>query len=658
MMRIVPMAMKLVISGKFRHGGVIRRSAPPYILSFSNCRHDDSAMKHPTLYLCLAGLLAGCAAASLGGSASDADLAITNVSVIDVENGKTVPDQTVLIKGDRIVAVEASRGGPASGIRRMDGNGKYLIPGLWDMHAHLHLSSNPTGVEMPLLIAHGVTGVRIMGSDRPFVDSTLTPGLNLHRNWQTRIAAGTLTGPRLLALASWAVNGTSGITDSMPRFYRATTRLEGQELARYFKARGFDFIKIYNNVSGAGYLGLTEEARRLGLPFAGHEPASLSAIELSNAGQKSIEHSRVFLFNCWPGADSMRKGLLQSSQTVRRRRMVDEYDPKICAQVFHTFAKNGTWITPTHGTRKMDAFADNPDYRRDPRLKFIPLSQQVAWLQDADRMVATDSSAAGRRSYLDFYRKGLELTNAAYRAGVPLMLGTDAGDSFIVPGASVHDELGELVQAGLSPAEALRAATLSGAEYLGRTSDFGTVASGRVADLVLLDANPLEAIGNSRRIHAVVFNGRVLDRSALDSLLAGVEAAVRPTPQQRLWAGATLGDTVAIAQALEAGARIDSLDTGISSAGRRALNYAALSNRGPAVRLLIARGASLNLANNTGFTPVHHAVEGNALEALSILIAAGANASLTNMGGARPIDMARRRNNPEMIRLLESAAPR
>ena len=615
-------------------------------------------MKHPAFYLSLSGLLAGCAAAPLGGSAEDADLAITHISVVDVENGRVVPDRTVLINGERIVAVGPSRGEPASGIRRIDGTGRYLIPGLWDMHAHLHLSGNPTGVEMPLLIAHGVTGVRVMGSDRPNVDSTRTPGLDQHRDWQARIAAGTLTGPRLLSLASWVVNGTSGITDAMPRFYRASTRQEGEELARFFKARGFDFIKIYNNVSRDGYLGLAEEARRLGLPFAGHEPTTVSAIELSNAGQKSLEHSRIFLLNCFPGADSMRKGLLQVSQTVRRRRMVDEYDPKICAEVFRTFAKNGTYITPTHGTRKMDAFADDSDYRRDPRMKYIPLPQQMNWLLDANRMVATDSSPAGRRSYMDFYRKGLELTNAAYRAGVPVMLGTDAGDSFVVPGASVHDELGELVTAGLSPAEALRAATLSGAQYLGRTSDFGTVAAGRVADLVLLDANPLETIGNSRRVHAVVFNGRILDRSALDSLLAGVEATVRPTPQQRLWAGATLGDTVAIVQALEGGARIDSLDTRLTSSGRRALNYAASNNRGAAVRLLIARGASLNLANNTGFTPVHHAVEGGAVEALSILIAAGANVSLTNTTGDRPIDMARRRNHPEMIRLLESAAPR
>ena len=481
---------------------------------------------------CLSGvlLLAGCAGSAMqGGSAVQADLAIANVAVVDVERGSILPSRTVLIQGGRITAVLPSQQARLAGTTPViDGTRKYLIPGLWDMHVHLHLSGNPLGIELPLLVAHGVTGVRVMGADRPSVDPGVTRGLDQHRAWQALIAAGSLTGPRLLALASWAVNGASGITDSMPAFYRARTREEGRRLARYFKERGFDFIKVYNNVSREGYLGLAEEARGLGLSFAGHEPSSLGAIELSNAGQKSLEHSRIFLLNCFPGADSMQKGLLRESATVRRRRMVDEYDPRICAPVFQAFARNGTYITPTHGTRKMDAFADDSAYRRDVRMKYIPMRQQMAWHADANRMVASDSSASGRKSYLDFYTKGLALTGEAHRAGVPVMVGTDAGDSFVFPGSSVHDELDALVLAGLTPAEALRAATLSGARYLERTAEFGTVQAGRAADLVLLTGNPLEDIRNVRRIDAVVLAGRHLDRARLDSLLAGVETAARP----------------------------------------------------------------------------------------------------------------------------------
>jgi hypothetical protein len=585
--------------------------------------------------------------------APDADLAITRVAVVDVEQGRAVPDQTVLISDGRVVAIgSGARTRLRDGVRAIDGRGKYLIPGLLDMHVHMMGSGKPTEIEMPLFVAHGVTGVRVMGADRPSARPDETPGLAMHRDWQVRIASGTLVGPRLLALASWAVNGSAGISDAMPAFYKATTREEGQQLARHLKERGFDFIKVYNNLSREGFLGLSEEARRLGLPLAGHEPGPMSALELSNAGQGSIEHSRIFLFDCFPGADSMRQGLLEVPATALRRRMIDEHDPARCAEVFRTFARNRTYITPTHGTRKMDAFADDSAYRRDARMKYIPLLTQRAWLADADGMVAGDSSPAGRKSFMEFYRRGRTLTREAYRAGVPVMVGTDAGDSFMFPGSSVHDELQELVTAGLSPAEALRAATLSGAEYLGRAGDLGTVQPGRLADLVLLDADPLADVANVSRIHAVILNGRVFERRALDSMLASVETAARPTAQVRLWVAAAMGDTATIAAALSAGAAIDSLDP---QGNRRALNYAALGNRVAAVRLLLTRGASINLANRTGFTPVLHAVEGGANEALAVLIEAGADVTIAAAGGVTALAMAQRRGNQAAVKLLETA---
>lgn len=481
------------------------------------------------LAMCVTGVLAGCASAPRGGPVVEADLVITHVAVVDVERGRLLPDHAALVKGDRIVAVApTARVRFASNARVIDGTGKYLMPGLWDMHAHFGGSGNPVLLELPLFTAHGVTGVRVMGAPRDLAT------LARLRQLQTATAAGTLTGPRVLAFASWAVNGEAGVADTMPPFFKARTREEGRLLAQYLKQSGYDLIKIYNNVSRDGYLGLAEEARRLNLPFAGHEPASLSAIELSNAGQKSIEHSRIFLFNCFAGADSMQKGLLRVSPTVLRRRMVDEYNPRACNEVFRTFARNDTYITPTHVTRRMDAFAHDAAFRNDARMRYIPGRQRMAWLADAGGMVASDATPAGRRSYMDFYLKGLALTNDAYRAGVSVILGTDAGDSFVFPGASVHDELGELVKAGLSTAEALRAATLTSATYFGRTADFGTVQAGRFADLVLLDANPLADIANTRRIRAVFQGGRSFDRAALDSMLTRAETAARPNAQTSL----------------------------------------------------------------------------------------------------------------------------
>ena len=231
------------------------------------------------------------------------------------------------------------------------------------------------------------------------------------------------------------------------------------------------------------------------------------------------------------------------------------------------------------------------------------------------------------------------------------MLGTDAGDSFVVPGASVHDELAELVKAGLSPAEALSAATLSGATFLGRTAEFGTVQAGRAADLVLLDANPLDNIANSRRIRTVIRGGRVFERASLDSMLSSVEVAIRPDAQKALWVASISGDTSAIARALNDGARIDSLD---AQGNRRPLNYAAVNNRAAAVRLLLARGAHINLTNNTGFTPVHHAVEAGAIDALTVLLAARADLTIPNARGVLPMDTARRLGNAVVVNLLQA----
>ena len=186
---------------------------------------------HSRLLLMLA--LAGCGGASQGGSAIDADLAIAHVGVIDMERGTVVPDRTVLIRANRIVDVApAAKSRIGAGVRTLDGRGRYLMPGLWDMHAHVHFSGRSAEIEFPLFIAHGVTGARVMNAGRPSVLPTAQMILAMHRTWQSRIDAGTLVGPRLLSLGSWVVNGAGGISDSMPAFFKAETTEEGQQLAR------------------------------------------------------------------------------------------------------------------------------------------------------------------------------------------------------------------------------------------------------------------------------------------------------------------------------------------------------------------------------------------------------------------------------------------
>jgi hypothetical protein len=412
-----------------------------------------------------------------------------------------------------------------AGAQIIDGTGKFLMPGLWDMHAHLFERRGAADIDMPLLVANGVTGVREMGSDC-VASATLGDCLAQRRTWQRRIEAGELLGPRLLALSSWPVDGPRGLPNGVPDFFGAVTSEQGRQLARFFSDRKVDFIKIYGNIPRDGFFGLSDEARKLGLPVVGHEPLSVSAIEASSAGMKTFEHARVFLFNCFPGAAEFR-GLDSnaSPNTTWRRRMIDEYDPKICADVFSTFVRNGTRYVPTHLTRKMDAFADDPMYRNDPRSRYIPKATWKAWNDDADGMIAADRSPQGRKAMMDFYKKGLEITGAAHKAGVKVMVGTDNGDSYILPGFAVHDEIQELVKAGLTPAEALKAATWNGAEFLGQLDTSGSIEAGKWADLILLNANPLIDARNTQSIAAVILRGRYLDRATLDQLLAGAETA-------------------------------------------------------------------------------------------------------------------------------------
>lgn len=450
-----------------------------------------------------------------------ADLAILHVSVVDVRAGRALPDRTVLVKDGAIVAVHPARPEDGSTARAMlDGAGRWLIPGLWDMHAHLRANGAPAWVGtdwiMPLLIAHGVTGVRDMASDCDAPEQGPVC-LDQMREWQEQIATGDLLGPRILALSSFPLNP--------PWDYRVTEE-QARQVVGMLAERGVEHIKIYDRLAPEALGWILAEAEKRGLDAWGHVPLRMTAAEAAEAGFRSVEHARDFLFDCYPGAAAFRASTHSNVAPVEEMRaMVDDHDPAVCAAEFRALVRNGTAYVPTHVTRRMEAFAGDSAFRHDPRIRLVPDRILEGWNADADGVVARDSTAAGRAAYRDFYEKGLAITGDAARAGVTVLVGTDAGDSFVFPGSAVHDELGELVKAGLSPAAALRAATLSPAAFLGLSDRHGAVEPGMRADLVLLDGDPLADIDNVRRIRAVVFRGEPLDRERLDALLRGAEAA-------------------------------------------------------------------------------------------------------------------------------------
>jgi hypothetical protein len=383
------------------------------------------------------------------------------------------------------------------------------------MHVHLRHPIAPA-VLMPQFIANGVTGVRDMASD---CDGPNGGPVCFEQmvEWRGQIDRGEMLGPRLLALSSFPLN---------PPFEYEVTEEQARSFVRLFREQGLDNIKIYYRLSPEAFRWIADEAGRVGIRVGGHIPLRMTAAEASEAGLRSLEHARDFLFDCFPGSAAFRGSTRTQNPPVDvMRSMVDDHDVATCDAEFRTFVRNDTWYVPTHVTRRMDAFADDPAFRSDARSRFLPAQMWEEWQKDADNMVALDSTAEGRRVMRGFYTKGLEITGRAFAAGVPIVLGTDAGDTYVFPGSGVHDELGELVKAGLTPAQALAAATTRAAAFLELESEYGSVRAGMHADLVVLDANPLDDIANVRRIAAVVFQGRVLDRDALNRMLKEVETA-------------------------------------------------------------------------------------------------------------------------------------
>lgn len=468
-------------------------------------------------------------------AAEPVSLAIENVTVIDPQTRRVLPARSVYVEGGRIVAVAAAKDGARYAPRtRVDGTGKFLIPGLMDMHLHLFLPE-PAGPALNLLLANGVTGIREMASDCWAPAGAKAGCLEDYRALQAAVRSGETPGPELLSLTSAMIMGPTRL--KVPRDLDPTIAPTGAEEARrvvrYLKARGLDRIKTHDSVPTEAFLALMAEAKAAGIEVSGHVPFRPGSLGAARLGYGSIEHARDLLYDCGRYGPEFRRasadfsdgkpGAARPGNVERLSRTVSEYDPALCAAFLAQLAGTGVHYTPTHVTREMEARAGEAAYRNDPRRKYILAARNRNWEKDLDETAALppEEKEALRR----FFEHGLLITGMAYRAGVPIMAGTDASDTMILPGFSLHNELSLLAKAGLPPMEVLRSATAVPAAYLRRGDVLGGVAAGREADLVLLRANPLADIGNTRSIEAVIADGRLYDRAALDALLAQAERA-------------------------------------------------------------------------------------------------------------------------------------
>jgi imidazolonepropionase-like amidohydrolase len=432
-----------------------------------------------------------------------------DVTVVDVESGRLLPNHSVVVLGAKIITVAPSSNFKLpEGAMIVSGSGKYLIPGLWDMHVHLE---QPWPSQLDLFLANGVTGIRDLNSEE-FV-----------LKWRDEIKASKRRGPRIVAsglyLDGWR-------PDQPPTRPSAYTPEQGRELVRQRKQQGVDLIKVYSGLRPEVYKAIIEEARKQNLPVAGHCPELVPAGEAAALGQRSIEHLTGVAISSSRMENTLRKDLRELFANPKagydQDRMfrltasaIDTPDEKKQAELFAAFIKFQTWQVPTLVVQRPSSPANEGVTKADPRMKYMHPSLTQLW----GRIQGIPQFQAVRKAQ---YGYAIPVVRSMHKAGVPIIAGTDCGATLSVnvyPGFSLADELQLLVGCGMKPSDALRTATLNPALYLGEGKTTGTVTPGKSADLVLLEGDPLTDIGNVRKISGVMASGNWLSRDDLDRLL-------------------------------------------------------------------------------------------------------------------------------------------
>jgi imidazolonepropionase-like amidohydrolase len=444
-----------------------------------------------------------------------APIVITHATVINPGTSSVQANRTVVITGDHITSVsDTAQFQSPKNARVIDATGQYLIPGLWDMHVHSAFGDwFPGGrdIILPLFIANGVTGVRDMGGDAPVL-----------LEWRKEIADGGIIGPRMV-ISGPMLDGY--LPDGKLRFPSSiaiTTPASAVAAVDSLKTQGVDFIKVQSLISHDAYLAAAAEAHKQGLPIVGHVPDKVRIKEVVEAGQKSIEH----LMGIFEGCSTQEDKFIRGEGNLRL--LLTTQDQQRCDSLTKLLAQNQIWQVPTLVWQRGGTFLDQRDLKHQPLDKYVPVYwRDVTWRRFTDEMMPDllRDPLALRQEY---FTRNLQMVGALRHAGVPFMAGTDTAPGvYIMPGFSLHDELANFVEAGFTPMESLQTAANNPAKFLGMEASLGSVEPGKIADLVLLSANPLEDIRNTQKINVVIADGRLFDRAALDQILVKVEAAAK-----------------------------------------------------------------------------------------------------------------------------------
>jgi imidazolonepropionase-like amidohydrolase len=447
-------------------------------------------------------------------------LAITHVTLIDATGAAPKPDVTLVVTDGKIQSISPSATTQIpSNAQVVDGTSKFLIPGLTDFHLHLTGAGEPTGSRdffLPLLIANGITTVRDMGG---YLQS-LVP-------LREEIRSGKRLGPEIFFAGPYLDGDPPSFQPSLV----VTNATQAQDDVQSLVAQGVDFIKVQSILSRTAYFAIADAAKQQRIMFVGHVPDRVTAAEASDAGQKSIEHLTGVLRAC----SSVEPRLMEEQfrgapknetpqgsharEVAWQRELLSTYSENTCDALIAKSRSNQTWQTPTLVLLRHDAYpTPESDAAVADLLKYAPKLIVKKW-QDVRKKQDQFASPAEFDLRNQLFAQSSQVVARMQSAGVGILAGTDSAAPELVPGFSLHEELALLTQAGLSPMQALQAATKSPADFMGVLQKQGTIEVGKNADMLLLDANPLESIRNTEKIHALVIHGKLLDRAALDNLL-------------------------------------------------------------------------------------------------------------------------------------------
>lgn len=472
-----------------------------------------------TCTLFLAAVIVFATGSDLGQSS---DYAIEHVTVINPGSGRPQLDRTIVVSGHVITAVVPSKNfKPTTSLRLLGAQGKFVIPGLWDMHMHFR----DTRRDLKMDVANGVLGVRDMGD----VANEVFP-------LRDAIAQGKQTGPKIVACGP-IIDGPDSWSN--PRFTLSVkTADEARAVVQSLKEQRADCVKVYDGLSRDSYFAIIDEAKKLGVPVVGHLPSAIGVREASQAGQRSLEHGAALAGGSTAEAAYIQRRLDPSAFEEAQRTknftlipakiasdetmMLDHFSQTAADETYSLLARNGTFLTPTLVTERALTFPDDLIKQDDSRMKYVS-AEELSWWKPENGMLTkyrTPEYIATRKRE---YELLLTEVHRAQTLGVHLLAGTDITIPFTYPGFSLHDELALLVKAGLTPSQALETATTNPALLLGLSKEWGHVSPGCYANFVLLNADPLMDIANTKNIHAVVLNGEFLDRRHLDTMLRDAE---------------------------------------------------------------------------------------------------------------------------------------